>query len=200
MRTKTILLTSSANVGLGFWTSICLGFARFFGVKSKNYNKKLNTVIDLVKQDLKRQMEQYPNYTFSDFRIVKDGSLAYTASVIGVGEAPDVEEMVKTLNEEEIKPVEIEEVALNEEMCEKITDKGNYLFNVEKDYNQAFLHWEKASAHSLRAKFNLGFLCYYRGNGIKKDREKGIELIREAAKGGHAKAIEFMKEHKRKID
>ena len=78
-----VLLSASANVGTGLWTSICVAFAAIFGVESKNYTKKMERANKAVKARLLKQMSEYPDFVFEDFRIVKDGNLAYTGTVIG---------------------------------------------------------------------------------------------------------------------
>ena len=81
---KTILLTATSNCGVGLWTSICVMFASIFGVKSVNYQRKMNKITTEIKRSLEKQMEKNPNYTYGDFRIVKEGNLAYTGTVLGV--------------------------------------------------------------------------------------------------------------------
>ena len=78
-----IILYSSANTGVGLWTSICIVFASIFGVESKNYKKKMNKVIEAIKLDLHKQMSELKDYEFSDYRIVKEKGLAYYGTVIG---------------------------------------------------------------------------------------------------------------------
>ena len=80
---KVVLLTASSNVGMGLWTTICVYFAAIFGVESKNRTKKMNRAMNDVKRKLIDQMNQLPEYEFSDFRVVKEVGLVYTGSVIG---------------------------------------------------------------------------------------------------------------------
>ena len=79
-----IVLSASANVGIGLWTSICASFTRIFGVESKNLTKKMNRATAAARARLMQEMERYPEFEFSDFRIIKDGAIAYTASVMGI--------------------------------------------------------------------------------------------------------------------
>lgn len=79
-----VLFTASSNNGVGLWTSICISFASIFGVESKNYTKKLNMTMNRVKNKLTQLMEQYPEFEYRDFRIVKEGNIAYTGSVMGI--------------------------------------------------------------------------------------------------------------------
>jgi len=64
---------------------------------------------------------------------------------------------------------------------------------VKKDYFEA-VKWYRKSAEqgSADAGFRLG-LCYLIGNGVPKDRDKGFELIRWAAKNDCRDAIDFVK-------
>lgn len=81
---KTILLTAHEYIGLGIVTRICIFVAGFFGRKSKRYDNKRSKVLDNIKDDLLTQMEEYPDYVFSDFRIVREDNLNYIGTVIGV--------------------------------------------------------------------------------------------------------------------
>ena len=198
MEKRTVLLTASANVGVGLWTSICLAFAKVFGVESKNFSKKLNIVMDLLKEKLELQMCELPGFEFTDFRVVKDGTLAYTATVLGVGPAEVVPPKFKEKIEAKVKQ-EQEDKILRDPECEKLADEGRRYFNEEKNYQKAYECFEKAASGSTRASYNLGYLCYYLGNGVEQDQELGITLMKEAAKLGYQPAIERLKELKIKI-
>lgn len=203
MENKNIVLTASANVGIGLLTAICVGFANIFGVKSNKYNKKLQFVMDKIKRDLCEEMEKYPGIQFSDLRIVQDGKLAYTGTVIGYG---PVEAKVVTVSSAQEPTKSDMEIFIENEMkknneydfvedpeCRRINEEGRYYFNIKKDYEKAFELFEKASEGSPRAKYNLGFFCYYSGKGTKVDKEKGIELIKEAADAGLKTAVSTLR-------
>ncbi len=81
---NVVLLSASANTGIGLWTSICVCFAHIFGCESQNFKKKQNKIIGKIKEDLKRQMDNYPDYSFSDFRITLHSKLAFTGTVMGI--------------------------------------------------------------------------------------------------------------------
>lgn len=220
MENKNIVLTASANIGVGLWTSICLAFANIFGVQCKHYNVKLQCVMNLVKKELQKEMDKYPGVQFSDFRIVQDGKLAYTGTVIGFGcidlEAkPERKEIPTELPKEEPAPVEenpveeedpeltafVEEAIKNspsedfeeDPECKRINEEARYYFNKKKDYKKAFELFDKASSGSPRAKYNLGYFCYYLGKGTKKDKRKGLELIKQAADSGYKTAADTLK-------
>lgn len=95
MAQKTLLLTASAHVGVGFWTSICVAFANLGGAESKNFSKKLQRVMNNVKKRLQEQMDQLPTFEFKDFRMVQDGKLAYTGTIIAIGPEEDIPESFK---------------------------------------------------------------------------------------------------------
>ena len=77
-------LTSSYNMGLGLWTAICVGFSNIFGYHSKMYDKKVKSVTNKIKKDLKNQMESYSSiYEFGDIRITSDKSLSFVGLVTG---------------------------------------------------------------------------------------------------------------------
>ena len=78
-----IILYSASNIGLGLWTSICVMVSSIFGVKSKNYEKKMNKVIESIKLDLQKQMSEYKDFEFSYYKIVKERGLAYYGTVMG---------------------------------------------------------------------------------------------------------------------
>lgn len=80
---KTILLTANANIGVGLWTSICVGFCAIFGRESLHYRQKVSTAINLVKNRLNKAMKDNPDYDFEDFRIVKEGKLSFVGTVLG---------------------------------------------------------------------------------------------------------------------
>lgn len=48
---------------------------------------------------------------------------------------------------------------------------------------------DAAEAGHAKALYYLG-LCFYNGYGMKKDKEKGTQLIRKAAEGGCTQAME----------
>ncbi len=81
---KTVVFTAASNNGMGLWTSICAAFAAIFGVESKNVSKKCKRTLARVRKQLITMMEKHPEYEYSDFRIVKDGNVAYTGTVFGV--------------------------------------------------------------------------------------------------------------------
>ena len=198
MENKNIVLTASANIGVGLWTSICLAFANIFGVQCKHYNVKLQCVMNLVKKELQKEMDKYPGVQFSDFRIVQDGKLAYTGTVIGFGcidlEAkPERKEIPTELPKEEPAPVEENPVEEEDPECKRINEEARYYFNKKKDYKKAFELFDKASSGSPRAKYNLGYFCYYLGKGTKKDKRKGLELIKQAADSGYKTAADTLK-------
>ena len=78
-----ILITSSANTGLGFWTSICEMFASIFGVESKNVLKKQNKVLNKAVNRLVEKISEYNNVkSVTDFRVTWQSGLAVTLSII----------------------------------------------------------------------------------------------------------------------
>lgn len=230
-----ILLTASSNTGVGLWTSICVSFARVFGVQSENFKRKQEKVIDNIRYDLERQMAQNPGYIYEDFRIVKDGSLAYTGTVIGVKDPNYVppektekislndltDEQIAILRQELIASLQIGNRAepvrpaepVKEEVIEEakeqekepevvgidyeaIADQGKDYFNVQHDYKKAFECFEKASVGSMRAKYNLAYLCYYKGYGVKKDEKKAVQLLKELVAAGYDKAADTLEKIK----
>lgn len=79
-----VFVTACANCGIGLWTSICVSFAGIMGVESKNYTKKLNRVLTAVRRKLEEVAKANPEYEFRDFRVVKEGAVAYTGTMMGV--------------------------------------------------------------------------------------------------------------------
>ena len=80
---RTILLSSSANMGTGLWTMICLFFCKIFGRESRNYRIKVNKAMNMVKNRLAMAMSEYPEYDFEDFRVVKEKDLSFIGTVLG---------------------------------------------------------------------------------------------------------------------
>ena len=284
MANKTLLLTASANVGVGFWTSICCAFAKLGGVESKNFSKKMQRVMNNVKKRLQEQMDQLEGFEFHDFRMVQNGNLSYTGTIIAIGpeenipenfkvnfynawerkQEPQPEVVVAPVMEpepmmeqepqpepqpaeepqpepvqEEPAPVEepapapqpepepipqpskrfcpqcgqeVEANAMfctccgsrlepapapapqpqpflpNHEECERLADEGKYYYNEVKDYNRAFDCFYRAAAGSLRARCNLGYLCYYLGHGVKKNKKLAIQVLEECVANGYEPA------------
>ncbi|XP_058504925.1 death ligand signal enhancer [Solea solea] len=57
-----------------------------------------------------------------------------------------------------------------------------------ENYEEAFTCFLAAAQHGYtKAQFNVG-VCYEKGRGVSKDREKALYYYREAAGGGHAQA------------
>ncbi len=81
-----VLLTASSNVGIGLWTSICVFFAKIFGVTSHNLQNKQRRVASSLKKQLEKQFEALPEgeYELKDFRIVFSSTLAATASAVAI--------------------------------------------------------------------------------------------------------------------
>lgn len=79
-----ILLTAASNIGVGLLTSICIALVSIFGIESKNYTRKMDIALGAVKSKLEDMMSKLPDYDFRDFRVVKEGNLAYTGSVMGI--------------------------------------------------------------------------------------------------------------------
>ena len=59
---------------------------------------------------------------------------------------------------------------------------------VKKNYNKAFMWYEKAAKQGVAmAQFNLGDV-YYKGRGVKQNYKKAFEWYEKAAKQGHVDA------------
>ena len=80
---KQILLTASANTGMGLWTMICVAFSTIFGVESRNLRKKHTKVLKRATDRLIQQCKGYgENIEISDFRTVWNTSLSCTVSAV----------------------------------------------------------------------------------------------------------------------
>ena len=79
-----IVLTASANTGIGLWTSICVAFAKIFGVQSANLQSKQKRVALSLKKQIDRQFSELPEgkYELRDYRVIFSSSLAATATAI----------------------------------------------------------------------------------------------------------------------
>lgn len=58
---------------------------------------------------------------------------------------------------------------------------------IERDYNLAFKWFNKAAGNNPEASYYLS-RYYMEGQGVEKNKEKAIELIKDAAQGGYAEA------------
>ena len=134
-RENTIILTSAANVGVGLWTSICVVFAAIFGVESINFKRKQNIVMNKIKQDLANQMKMYPEYEFSDFRIVKEGNLSCYGTVVGIKKQVEEEPVpvIKETPKEETKVVPINELDMSLFVDYKVGSKVTNIVEIEDD-------------------------------------------------------------------
>lgn len=89
---KNIVLTASANRGLGFFTAIGVGFSMFFGFQSKALKKKKEWCLRAAKQGLEEQLAEYPGYEIVHVKEFWSGkldvALVAVASEISGQEAP----------------------------------------------------------------------------------------------------------------
>ena len=77
------VLTASANIGVGLWTSICVGFANVFGVESKNYRTKQKKVLAAANKRLLSQLDALgAGYKLTDYRVTWSGKLSVTVSAL----------------------------------------------------------------------------------------------------------------------
>lgn len=80
---RQVVLTASANTGMGLWTMICVGFSHIFGVESKNLKAKQEKVLNMAKTRLSEQFSELgPGYELSDFRVTNETSLTITVSAL----------------------------------------------------------------------------------------------------------------------
>jgi DNA polymerase III alpha subunit (gram-positive type) len=65
--------------------------------------------------------------------------------------------------------------------------------NMGKNVSEAIrLYKEASDAGHASAQYNLGF-CYWYGEGVAVDKEKAVELFRESARRGNARAEQMMR-------
>ena len=82
---KQCLVTASANIGRGLWTSICVAFTHIFGVESKNLEKKHQRVLSAAEKRLHEKVfELGPGYVIEDFRVNWETPLSVTVSALAV--------------------------------------------------------------------------------------------------------------------
>ena len=79
---KKIILSESANTGIGLWTSICVAFATVFGVQSKNLKAKQERIVNQCILNLNEKMIGYPNYEAVDLEVKFQAKLEVTVSVL----------------------------------------------------------------------------------------------------------------------
>ena len=62
-----------------------------------------------------------------------------------------------------------------------------------KDVKEAIRLYEEAAAGGhASAQYNLGY-CYWYGEGVKTDKNRAIELFKQSADNGNAKAAQMLK-------
>ena len=80
---KTVVVTGSANIGIGLWTSICVFFCSLAGRKSKALKKKQDKLLDIANQELSAKFQALGSgYEMVDYRVVNIGKLAVVVSAI----------------------------------------------------------------------------------------------------------------------
>lgn len=81
-----IVLTDSTNIGLGFWTAICIYFCMIFGKESKNLRYKQMVIGGRLKNLIEQQYEKLPagEYDLVDYRIQFSSMLSATATAVAV--------------------------------------------------------------------------------------------------------------------
>ena len=81
-----IVLTDSTNIGLGFWTAICIYFCMIFGKESKNFRAKQMRIGGRLKNLIEKQYEKLPagEYDLVDYRIQFSSALSATATAVAV--------------------------------------------------------------------------------------------------------------------
>ena len=77
------ILTGSANMGTGLWTSICLAFCNMLGRESMAYIMKQKRVLNLANKRLLSQFEALGSgYKMTDYRVTWSGKLSVTVSAL----------------------------------------------------------------------------------------------------------------------
>ena len=77
------LITSSANSGMGLWTTICYSLCMIFGKESKALLKKQQKVLDLANAKLEYQINSMkPRYRVVDYSVSWSTNLAVTVCAL----------------------------------------------------------------------------------------------------------------------
>ena len=190
----TVILTSSANTGIGLWTSICVAFASIMGCESKNYKRKQKRILKKANEELYKQLAELgPGYELFDYRVVETGKLAITVSAIAKN--PNKEQSFAKAKAKEVVDEELpsQEVVKNDAYYEQLTDRAKKVFN-NGNYEKGYKMLLEASEKNNRAKYYLAKFCYAKGWGTKKNIEEAKRILTELAEQGDEKAIEALKE------
>lgn len=194
---NAVILTSSANTGIGLWTSICVAFAGILGCESKNYKRKQQRILKKANKELYKQLEELgPGYELFDYRVVETGRLSITVSAIAKN--PNEEQSFSMINAKEQveekaeEPVEGKEVVKDDAYYEALTKKAKAVFNAGS-YKKGYQMFLEAAEKNNKAKYYLANYCYAKGWGTKKNIEEAKRLLNELAEQGDEKAIEALK-------
>lgn len=105
---EQVILTSSANTGIGLWTCICVMFSQIFGLQSNSYKYKQEKILDFANKELKEQLLSLGGgFVLKDYRVTWSGKLSVTVSGVAVREKAPQKKKENTLKlepAEEIKP------------------------------------------------------------------------------------------------
>lgn len=78
-------VVASANVGVGLWTLICMGFCLIFGKESNRLKMKQDRVLSAANSRLNLKIKKIPNVEkMIDYRVTWSRPLAVTVSAIVV--------------------------------------------------------------------------------------------------------------------
>lgn len=78
MEKGNVILTASHNVGIGLWTSICIGFCAIFGKESQRLMMKQNSVANACKRSIQYQLDKLEGYKITSVKIQFSGKLSCT--------------------------------------------------------------------------------------------------------------------------
>ena len=115
---EPVVLTASANTGIGLWTMICVGFSAIFGCQSYSYKRKQEKILGFANDDLESQLRELgPSYILSEYRVSWSSRLAVTVSALAIDRNSQ-----PYLDKESNDPIEILREALKQLECGRPKD------------------------------------------------------------------------------
>lgn len=82
---KEIILTASANVGRGLWTSICVFFCDIFGRESLAFKAKQRRILESAKYSIDNQLNNLgEDFHLQDIRIFHNKPLSVSMTALAV--------------------------------------------------------------------------------------------------------------------
>ena len=109
---ETIILSASANRGVGLWTSICMGFSAVFGFESKAVENKKDKVLEDAQDLLESQFDNLGiGWELRNISVAWNAIFSVTLVAIAVHVNADSNQNISNSTESTVAPNKSEYVA-----------------------------------------------------------------------------------------